>query len=126
MVVDTCVLRMPCLTMLLLACGADTQPIGTGRFRLCGKSQTLYGSHMAEEWTTQLLQAEERAGVASTECHADVARGSRVRAHVAMSSVIFGNHQFGVSLTCGSMMVWMAAEAVQGLSAFGDFMLVHA
>ena len=50
----------------------------------------------------------------------DVVRGSRIVPYVSMSSVMFGNKQFGVSLTCETLMVKPADGAI-GASIFGDF-----
>ena len=54
---------LPRLTSFLLRIGADPRPHGTGRFRLCGRSQTLFGCYSALEWTSRLLKAEEDAGI---------------------------------------------------------------
>jgi hypothetical protein len=51
------------LAAFLLACGADLAPRGHGRFRLCGRAQSLAGTHTALEWTRQLLAEEEKAGI---------------------------------------------------------------
>ena len=56
---------LPRLAAFLLACGADTRPRGRGRFRLCGRSQSLAGCHTALEWTERLLEAEIDAGVSA-------------------------------------------------------------
>ena len=58
---------MPKLTAFFLAVGADPTPVGHGRFRLCGRVQTVAGTHCAAEWTRRLLEAEEGAGVPSDE-----------------------------------------------------------
>mmetsp|Transcript_9087 Transcript_9087/g.23784 ORF Transcript_9087/g.23784 Transcript_9087/m.23784 type:complete len:315 (+) Transcript_9087:24-968(+) len=55
---------MPRLVAFLLACGADPRPQGQGRFRLCGTSSSLAGSHCAVEWTRRLYDAELAANVA--------------------------------------------------------------
>lgn len=52
----------------------------------------------------------------------DVARGGYVTPHVTMSSVMFGNKQFGVSLTVENLMVKPGDDA-EGVSVFGDFEL---
>jgi hypothetical protein len=65
-------------------------------------------------------------GVATIGSKADITKDCYARPYVSMSSVMFGNRQFGVSLTCESVMVWKAADAAQGLSVYGDFMLVDA
>ena len=48
----------------------------------------------------------------------DVHRGSAILAHVALSSVMFGNKQFGVSLTCDKLMV-KPIEDKDGAAVFG-------
>jgi hypothetical protein len=63
-------------------------------------------------------------GVAASGSKADITKDCHARPYVSMSSVMFGNRQFGVSLTCESVMIWKAADAAQGLSMYGDFMLV--
>jgi hypothetical protein len=63
-------------------------------------------------------------GVAANGSKADITKDCHARPYVSMSSVMFGNRQFGVSLTCESVMIWKAADATQGLSMYGDFMLV--
>ena len=63
-------------------------------------------------------------GVAANGSKADITKDCHARPYVSMSSVMFGNRQFGVSLTCESVMIWKAADAAQGLSMYGDFMLV--
>ena len=42
---------------------------------------------------------------------------------VTLSSVMFGNRQFGVSLTVEKLMVKQSADASTGASVFGDFVL---
>ena len=54
---------LPRLTAFLLACGADVTPAGEGRFRLCGRAQSIFGVHRASTWVALLLQAEEAAGI---------------------------------------------------------------
>ena len=58
---------LPRLTSFLLACGADPRPTGRGRFRLCGRMQTLGGCYDAAEWTRRLLDAEHDVGVSAEE-----------------------------------------------------------
>jgi hypothetical protein len=58
---------MPKLAALLLALGADPRPAGTGRFRVCGTSQSVHGKHTALEWTCTLLAREVAAGVAAKD-----------------------------------------------------------
>lgn len=53
----------------------------------------------------------------------DVAKGSLVSAYVTLSSVMFGNRQFGVSLTVEKLLVKQSADASSGASVFGDFVL---
>ena len=59
---------------------------------------------------------------AKTGSQRDIERGSFVSPYVSLSSVMFGNRQFGVSLTCEKMMVVPMAEEA-GPSVFGDFEL---
>ena len=54
---------LPMLTSFLLACGADERPVGEGRFRLCGRAQTIKGCHSAIDWVSQLRAAEAAAGI---------------------------------------------------------------
>ena len=56
---------LPRLAAYLLACGADPSPVGYGRFRLCGRAQSLAGRHSALAWSSRLLEAEVEAGVAA-------------------------------------------------------------
>ena len=54
----------------------------------------------------------------------DVSKGSQVSAYVTLSSVMFGNRQFGVSLTVEKLLVKQSADASSsGASVFGDFVL---
>ena len=67
----------------------------------------------------QMLLASTAKGSRS-----DITKDSTVRAHVYMNSVYFGNRQFGVSLTCEAVLVYKAADEAQGVSVFGDYMMV--
>ena len=59
---------------------------------------------------------------AKTGSKRDVGRGSFVSPYVSLSSVMFGNKQFGVSMTCEQLMVVPSAKE-DGPSIFGDFEL---
>ena len=63
-------------------------------------------------------------GVVAKGSRSDITKDCSVRAHVYMNSVYFGNRQFGVSLTCESVLVYKPADAAQGVSVFGDYMMV--
>ena len=63
-------------------------------------------------------------GVVAKGSRSDITKDSTVRAHVYMNSVYFGNRQFGVSLTCEAVLVYKAADEAQGVSVFGDYMMV--
>ena len=52
----------------------------------------------------------------------DVVKGSQVAAKVTLSSVMFGNRQFNVSLSVEKLMVKPSADA-SGASEFGDFVV---
>jgi len=54
----------------------------------------------------------------------DVPKGSQVSAYVTLSSVMFGNRQFGVSLTVEKLLVkHQSTDASSGASVFGDFVI---
>ena len=54
----------------------------------------------------------------------DVSKGSQVSAYVTLSSVMFGNRQFGVSLTVEKLLVKQSADASSsGAGVFGEFVL---
>ena len=54
----------------------------------------------------------------------DVAKDSLVSAYVTLSSVMFGNRQFGVSLTVEKLLVKQSVDASSsGASVFGAFVL---
>ena len=53
----------------------------------------------------------------------DVGKRAQVAAYVRLSSVMFGNRQFGVSLTVEKLMVKQPADATSGASVFGDFVI---
>lgn len=56
----------------------------------------------------------------------DIAKNSEVRVQVALSSVMIGNRQFGVSLTCEQVMIMAAPEASVGIGVFGDYVVEDA
>ena len=62
-------------------------------------------------------------GVVAKGSSSDISKDSTVRAHVYMNSVYFGNRQFGVSLTCEAVLVYQPADAAQGVSVFGDYIM---
>ena len=62
-------------------------------------------------------------GVVAKGSRSDITKDCSVRAHVYMNSVYFGNRQFGISLTCESVLVYKPADAAQGVSVYGDYMM---
>jgi hypothetical protein len=52
----------------------------------------------------------------------DVTKGSQVAAYVTLSSVMFGNRQFGGTLSVEKLMVKPSADG-SGASVFGDFVI---
>ena len=53
----------------------------------------------------------------------DIAKNSEVRVQVALSSVMIGNRQFGVSLTCEQVMIMAAPEVSVGIGVFGEYVV---
>ena len=62
-------------------------------------------------------------GVFRVGCKGDIAKNAEVRAQVVLSSVMIGNRQFGVSLTCEQIMIMAAPETSHGIGVFGDYVV---
>ena len=62
-------------------------------------------------------------GVFRMGAKGDIAKNSEVRVQVALSSVMIGNRQFGVSLTCEQVMIMAANEASVGIGVFGEYVV---